>query len=51
MQTGITYYEKNNFYILEDKTGRFTKGAIWKYYDTGIPCVIKIAFRQSVYEM
>lgn len=51
MQTGITYYEKNNFYILEDKTGRFTKGAIWKYYDTGIPCVIKIASRQSVYEM
>ena len=51
MRKNTIYYKKNNFYVLDDKTGKFSKGAIWKYVDSGIPCVIKIASRISVYEM
>lgn len=51
MRENTQYYLKNDFYILEDKTGRFKQGAIWNYYDSGIPCILKIATRKDVYEM
>ena len=51
MRENTTYYLKNDFYILEDKTGKLSKGAIWKYYEEPIPCILKIATRESFYEM
>ena len=51
MRENTIYYSKNNFYILEDKTGHLSKGALWRYYKEPIPCILKIATRKSIFDM
>lgn len=47
----VIYYLKSNFYVIEDKMGFLLKGAVWKYNNGIIPCIIKVGTRESIYEM